>query len=232
MTKTPELTLELCAEETRRITFSPSRFIIAGWTGRDKAAMNKHIDELEELGVARPAETPMFYRASTSRLTQEELLQNPGENSSGEVEFVIFNIDGDWWIGAGSDHTDRHVEAYNITVSKQMCDKPVARQLWRYDDLKERWDSLEISSHATIGGERVVYQDGNVAAMLHPQDLVAAFEASTGTKFGPGDVMMGGTLAAIGGVRPAEAFEFLLRDPQTGRSISHGYSVETLPVVG
>ena len=232
MTKTPELTLELCAGETRQIAFSPSRFIIAGWTGRDKAAMEKHMDELEELGVARPDTTPVFYRASTSRLTQEELLQNPGENSSGEVEFVIFNIDGDWWIGAGSDHTDRSVEAYNITVSKQMCDKPVARQLWRYDDLKDRWDSLEIASHATIGGERVVYQDGNVAAMLHPQDLVDAFESGTGTKFGPGDVMMGGTLAAIGGVRPAEAFEFLLRDPQTDRTISHSYSVETLPVAG
>lgn len=231
MTKTPVLNLIQDCGEERKIAFTPQRFIIAGWTGRDKEAMEKHITELEEIGIARPPSTPVFYRASTSRLTSDELLQTTGEGSSGEVEFVLFNIDGEWWVGAGSDHTDRQVEAYNITVSKQMCDKPVASRLWRYDDVKDRWDDLKIRSYAIIDGERVTYQDGSVAAMLSAEDLVAAFEAETGTAFASGDVMMGGTLGAIGGIRPAEAFEFELRDGKTGRTISHGYKVETLPVV-
>ncbi len=232
MTKTPVLNLVLETDNEQEFAFSPKRFVIAGWTGRDKAAMEKHMAELEEMGIKRPAATPVFYRASTSRLTQEELMQNPGEGSSGEVEFVLFNIEGEWWVGTGSDHTDREVEAYNITVSKQMCDKPIANRLWRFADLRDRWDTLEIRSHATIDGERVTYQNGTVAAMLSPEELVAEFETQTGTKFGPGDVMMGGTLAAIGGVRPAEAFEFELHDAKLNRSISHAYHIETLPVVG
>ncbi|OYX11437.1 MAG: hypothetical protein B7Z15_11810, partial [Rhizobiales bacterium 32-66-8] len=43
--------------------------VIAGWTGRDKVALEKHIVELEELGVARPASTPIYYRCAAARLT-------------------------------------------------------------------------------------------------------------------------------------------------------------------
>lgn len=233
MKKPTELTLTLeDGAIERTISFTPSRFIVAGWTGRDKEAMEKHMTELEAIGIARPHSTPVFYRNSTSRLTTSDLLQTPGVGSSGEVEFVLFNIEGEFWVGVGSDHTDREVEAYNITVSKQMCDKPIASRLWRYDDLKANWDDLKITSHAVIDGERVTYQKGTVASMLSAEDLVTAFEEQTGTTFGPGDVMMGGTLGAIGGVRPAEVFEFELCDDKSGRRISHAYKIQTLPVEG
>ena len=42
--------------------------VIAGWTGRDKEALEKHIKELEELGVPRPASTPIYYRVAAARL--------------------------------------------------------------------------------------------------------------------------------------------------------------------
>lgn len=228
-------TLDLILDDgdnERAIRFQPTRFIVAGWTGRNREAMEKHIVELEALGIKRPQSTPVFYRNSTSRLTTAELLQIPGDNSSGEVEFVLFNIENDWWVGVGSDHTDRDVEKYNITVSKQMCDKPIASKLWRYSELRANWDSLKIKSHAVIDGKRVTYQDGTVAAMLSAEDLVATFEAETETRFGPGDVIMGGTLAAISGVRAADSFEFSICDENTGRTISHKYTVQTLPMMG
>ena len=231
MPHTLDLILDDRGQETP-IRFAPKRFIVAGWTGRDKAAMEHHMAELEALGIKRPAATPVFYRNSVTRLTTTELLQTPGAGSSGEVEFVLFNIDGTLWVGTGSDHTDREVEAYNITVSKQMCDKPVCNSLWPLEGLKGRWDRLEIESRAVIDGEVVTYQRGTVAAMLSPWDMIAAFEAETGTSFGDGDVMMGGTLAAIGGVRPASRFEFELRDPETGARLAHGYDVEVLANVG
>ncbi len=214
------------------IAFMPNRFIVAGWTSRNKAAMEHHMTELETLGIKRPATTPVFYRNATSRLTTADVLQTPGPGSSGEVEFVIFNIEGNLWIGAGSDHTDRDVEAYNITVSKQMCDKPICNRLWPFAALQEHWDSLEIESHAVIDGQKVTYQKGTVATMLAPGDLIAAFEQENGTTFAPGDVMMGGTLPAIGGVRPADRFEFSLRNPSTGAALAHGYDVEQLKNVG
>lgn len=214
------------------LAFSPTRFIVAGWTSRDKAAMEHHMAELEALGIKRPAATPVFYRNSVTRLTTTDILQTPGPGSSGEVEFVIFNLGGTLWIGAGSDHTDRDVEAYNITVSKQMCDKPICNRLWPLETLQDHWDTLEIESRATIDGTEVTYQKGTVAAMLSPADLIAAFEQETGTTFTDGDVMMGGTLPAIGGVRPAERFSFALHNPKSGGALAHGYDVEVLENVG
>ncbi|MEQ6249001.1 DUF2848 domain-containing protein [Sulfitobacter sp. HNIBRBA3233] len=228
---TLDLTL-VDGDEKRQVSFTPERFIVAGWTGRDKAAMEHHMAELEALGIKRPASTPVFYRNAVTRLVTTDLLQTPGAGSSGEVEYVLYNIDGEIWVGIGSDHTDREVEAYNITVSKQMCDKPVGTVLWRYDHLRAVWDDLAVESHATIDGDQVEYQRGTLAAMLPADALIAAFEADSGTRFGPGDVMMGGTLPAIGGVRPAERFDFSLTDPRSGARLSHGYRIEVLPNVG
>jgi uncharacterized protein DUF2848 len=205
--------------------------IIAGWTARDIAAMEKHIKELEEIGVVRPATTPIYYRVGAARITTADSIQATGGDSSGEVEFVIATIDGKLWIGAGSDHTDRKVEIYNITVSKQMCDKPVAAALWPWEEVADHWDSLILRSHAVIGGKRELYQDGKVAAMRTPLDLIEGYNSGQGA-FDDGSIMFGGTLAAKGGIRSAERFEFELVDEKLGRRIAHGYNIEPLPVLG
>src|ERR1700744_1758878 len=70
-----------------------TQLIIAGWTGRDPVARDKHIAELEELGIARPASTPIYYRAAASRVTTAAILEATGLESSGEVEFVIVNAE-------------------------------------------------------------------------------------------------------------------------------------------
>ena len=44
--------------------------------------------------------------------------------------------------------------------------------------------------------------------------------------------MFGGTFAAIGGIRPADRFEFELEDPVLKRTIRHGYDVITMPERG
>lgn len=205
--------------------------IIAGWTARDVAAMEKHIKELEEIGVARPASTPIYYRVGAVRITTADSIQAAGGDSSGEVEFVMARIDGKLWIGAGSDHTDRKVETYNITVSKQMCDKPVAAALWPWEEIADHWDNLIIRSHVVIGGKRELYQEGKVAAMRTPIELIEGYNRGQGS-FDDGSIMFGGTLAAKGGIRPAERFEFELVDEKLGRKIAHGYNIEPLPVLG
>jgi hypothetical protein len=205
--------------------------IIAGWTARDVAAMEKHIKELEEIGVPRPATTPIYYRVGAARITSADSIEAAGGESSGEVEFVMVKIGGKLWIGAGSDHTDRKVETYNITVSKQMCDKPVAATLWPWDEVAGHWDTLVLRSHAVIGGKRELYQEGKVAAMRLPLELIDGYNRDQGS-FEDGSVMFGGTLAAKGGIRPAERFEFELVDETLGRKIAHGYNIEPLPVLG
>ena len=203
--------------------------IIAGWTGRDAEAVEKHIRELEALGVKRPATTPIFYRVASARLTTEPSIEVLGTQSSGEVEFVLLQTLGELWIGTGSDHTDREVEAYGVSVSKQMCEKPIAPLFWRYAEVAAHWDQLILRSYATIDGKRVLYQEGSVAAMRHPDDLIERY-AKGG--LAEDTLMFCGTHAVHGGVRPAARFEFELEDPVLQRKIAHGYDVVTLPIFG
>lgn len=202
--------------------------IIAGWTGRDRVALEKHIAELEELGVKRPPTTPVFYRVSASRLSTAPLMEACGSASSGEVEFVLLKHAGRLWVGVGSDHTDREVETYNITVSKQMCDKPIAPAFWELDSVAGHWDRLVLRSFVVEKGERVLYQEGSVASMLSPDDLLRRWDQD----LADGTVMFCGTLAARGGIRPAERFEYELEDPVTGRRLAHGYDIASLPMSG
>ena len=214
----------------QRTAVTIKQLVVAGWTGRDPVAVEKHIKELEELGVKRPASTPIFYRASVARLTTQGVIEATGDASGGEVEYLLLRHDGRLWVGAGSDHTDRQVETYGVTVSKQMCDKPMAAQFWAYDEVAPHWDRLMLRSYVTEGGKRSTYQDGTVAAMLPPQDLLARYGADN--KMTDGTLMFCGTLAARGGVRATPNFEFELEDPVLGRKISHGYRVISLPVLG
>ena len=124
------------------LTLAIDQAVIAGWTGRDPVARDKHITELEAIGIARPATTPIYYRCSARRITLADSIEVSGGDSSGEVEFVLIGWQGRIFVGCGSDHTDRKVEAYSVTVSKQMCDKPVASVLWELEDVIAHWDRL------------------------------------------------------------------------------------------
>jgi hypothetical protein len=132
-------------------------------------------------------------------------------------------------VGTGSDHTDREVEAYGVSVSKQMCEKPIASVFWRFEDVAAHWDRLMLRSYAIIDGNRVLYQEGSVAAMRHPEDLIGRY-AKTGLS--DGTLMFCGTLAVHGGLRPAQRFEFEIEDPVLERKIQHGYDVVSLPNLG
>ena len=215
---------------SRPATVAIDQAIVAGWTGRDAAAVEKHIRELEALGVKRPATTPIFYRVSASRLTTDDTIEAVGESSGGEVEFVLLQHGGRLWVGTGSDHTDREVEKYGVTVSKQMCDKPVAPAFWAFDEVAPHWDRLLLRSHVEENGQRVLYQDGSVAAMIDPRDLMQRHAADG--RLPENTIMFCGTLAAHGGVRATKSFAFELEDPVLGRKISHAYRVRTLPILG
>ncbi|MDE8651532.1 DUF2848 domain-containing protein [Novosphingobium album (ex Liu et al. 2023)] len=224
------LSVTLHERDTAKIAQVAVRhLVIAGWTGRDRAALEKHIAELEELGICRPASTPIFYRVAAARLTTAPVIEASGGASSGEVEFAVLRHAGKLWIGVGSDHTDREVEAYGVTVSKQMCDKPVAAHFWDYADVLPHWDRLILRSFIVEQGERRLYQEGPVTAMLAPADLLALWN---GGEMAEGTLMFCGTLAAQGGIRPSPGFAFELEDPVFGRTIAHRYAICELEVAG
>ena len=223
------LTLQRGATTARR-EVAIDNAVVAGWTGRDPAAVERHIRELELLGVKRPATTPIFYRVAAARLTTDADIEVVGEKSGGEVEFVLLQHGGRLWVGAGSDHTDREVETYGVTVSKQMCDKPIAPIFWAFDEVAPHWDRLILRAHVTEHGARVPYQEGTVAAMMDPKSLLARY-AEVG-RLDENTLMFCGTLAAKGGVRPTAQFAFELEDPVMQRTIAHAYAVRSLPLLG
>ena len=212
-----------------RISVGIDQLIIAGWAGRDEAAIRHHIEELAAIGVPRPSSVPVYYRVSADNLTQAERLVVLGPDSSGEVEPVVIALADGLWIGVGSDHTDRKAETVGIALSKQMCGKPIGHTLWRLADVEDHWDRLVLRAWATINGERVLYQEGQLAALRSPRDLIERYP--DGSELPPGTAMFCGTLGAIGGIRPATKFEIELDDPVLGRRMHHAYEVDPLPVV-
>ena len=201
--------------------------IIAGWTGRNVEAMEAHISELEKLGVSRPTKTPTFYRCAVEQLTMEREFQVIGTDSSGEIEFFILSLDDGYWVGLGSDHTDRAVEVIDVTVSKQMCAKPIAKKLWRYDDIIDHWNDLTLKSSIIVDGKEEEYQEGLVTTMKDPKDLISLYTG--GKKLLPGTLMFCGTLAVSGGVRSADIFQASLIDPILDRKIEFSYQAIILP---
>lgn len=203
--------------------------VIAGWTGRDEAALRHHIEELAALGVPPPSSVPVFYRAAAANLTHATRIEVLGPDTSGEAEPVLVSLDGDLFLGLGSDHTDRKAEAAGIALSKQLCAKPVAPTLWRFAEAEAHWDALELSSTIIENGAEVTYQRGTLAAMRHPRELMAL--RPDGPALPAGTAMFCGTLGAIGGIRPASRFAMRLHDPVLGRTMEHHYEVAALPVV-
>ncbi len=223
--------LELGFHDTdiRREPASLNKLVVAGWTGRDSAAVAHHIEELKALGVPAPSRTPLFYLGSLSRVTCASAIEVLGGDTSGEAEFVLLQHKGALWVGIGSDHTDRKLEAYGVAASKQICDKPIGTEFWRYDAVAPHWDQLMLRAHATIDGKRELYQDGPVAKMMSPKSLLSLY-TENGT-LPDGTLMFCGTLAAIGGIRPADRFECELIDPVLQRTIRCDYDINVLPVI-
>ncbi|HXL75074.1 MAG TPA: DUF2848 domain-containing protein [Burkholderiales bacterium] len=195
--------------------------VIAGWTGRDERSLRKHIRELEDLGVKPPKTTPIFYRVSANLLTQSNEIQVSGPDTSGEVEFVLLQ-GSELRVALGSDHTDRKAETIGVSLSKQLCAKPVSRESWRYDEVRPHWERLMLRSWT----DGKLYQEGPVTAIRSPEDLMSRYPLK------PGYAMFCGTLAAKDGIRGGARFTMELEDPVLKRKLSHEYRVKVLPVEG
>jgi hypothetical protein len=205
--------------------------VIAGWTGRNTAALDAHIKELEAVGVKRPKTVPIFYRVAAALLTTAEAIEVMADKSSGEVEFVLYALDDGLWLGVGSDHTDRKAETIGVTLSKQMCAKPVGPTLWCYDEVKPHWDRLILRSFVPgDGGTRRLYQEGPVTNMRSPEELIRLYTGSD--RLAPGTAMFCGTFAVHGGISSSGTFDMELDDPVLGRKLVHRYRIVSLPDEG
>ncbi len=163
--------MQLIDERGTAIDFEPDAFIIAGYTGRDRASVQAHIDELAHQGIAPPPSVPMWYEMPASLLTTADRIDVPTAETCGEVEPVLIGVGGALYLGIGSDHTARDVEREDIAKSKRICPKPIGRDVVRIDTLDARFDDLTLES--SIDGE--AYQSGTFAQIVSLATLHAGF---------------------------------------------------------
>jgi Protein of unknown function (DUF2848) len=204
--------------------------VIAGWTGRDVAALNHHIEELKAIGVQPPSKVPLYYRVAAQMLTQADRIQVLGDDTSGEVEPVLVGTADRLWVTVGADHTDRKLESYGVAVSKQVCPKVIGRTAWRFEEVEPHWDKLVLRSFITEGGKKVLYQEGPLARIRPPRELVAGWRGGD-KRLPAGTAMFCGTLPALGAIRSSSRFEMEIEDPVLARKLVHAYDVEALPLI-
>jgi hypothetical protein len=213
-------------ETGKQIDFVARRIWIAGYTGRDQAAVRAHIDELAAQGIPAPQEVPTIFRVSLDRLSAETELEVLGGQTSGEAEVVLLVDADEIWVTVGSDHTDRALERVDISASKQVCPKPVSAEVWKYTDLRDRWDNLVLRSWVGEADREQLYQEGRMAAVLPPEELLGLLHRRLGRSL-DGSVIYTGTIPLRSGVFLTKPyFEAELCDGLTGRSIHCRYKAQ------
>lgn len=207
------------------VEVEPAMVVAAGFTGRDRAAAEIHAAELRAEGITIPDRLPSFYPVPAHLLTRRSAITVASGSTSGEVEVALVIGPGRTLVTLASDHTDRAVERLDIGVSKQVCPKPIAAAAWDHDVVGDRWDALLLESWIHERGERTPYQRGFAS------ELTPAAELDAAIPFGARPdsyVLLGGTLPAIGGIRPSARFEARLTDTVSGDVIELAYDVAVL----
>ena len=208
------------------VRFSAKRLIVAGYTGRDAAAVASYIAKLEHEGIAPPSEVPSYFVLGADRLTTGTTMEATSAESCGEVEFALLIDDDEIYVAVASDHTDRALESVDIPASKQSCVKVISREVWRLADVEDHWDQLTFESRTPAGAESA-YQSGPVAALRPPAELMALVEGRFG---GPmaGTVILSGTIGAVTEFQYHATFAVALTDPTTGRKLATSYTVKNV----
>jgi hypothetical protein len=231
-------TLELKLDDGKTVKplfFRVERMVNAGYVGRDMAAVQAHIEELAHEGVPKPTEIPMIFPVSVRNLTTDERIEVVGNRTSGEVEYVLLMAADRIYIGVGSDHTDRQVEASSIVKSKQICPNILSSTVWDYASVRDRWDELMLQSWVKpFGADReVLYQSAPCGTIIEPGAILDRIRTKMTDRRTDGLVVFSGTVPVVtANMIYGEHFRCELRDPLAGRSLSCGYRVEPLEYLG
>ncbi|WP_271219002.1 DUF2848 family protein [Streptosporangium carneum] len=206
-----------------RLAVSPERLIVAGYTARDEAAVAEHIAELEAIGVPRPSSVPAFYDLDPGLLTTDGVIEVRGPSTSGEVEPVLVRHGGRYFLGVGSDHTDRDLERADIAASKAACPKPVGDTVVEIGAGMStlNWDGLTALS--SVDGR--TYQAGPVATLRHPADLLERMTAAVGEVSGD-LVLFCGTMPLLRGEFTYGGHWRMRLELPAGTVLAHAYETK------
>jgi hypothetical protein len=212
----------------KEVSFEIKGAILCGYTGRDQSAVKRHIEELKKEGVKPPPSVPTFYPKPPQGIALEGGMDVEGQETSGEVEYVLLANPKGIWVGLGSDHTDRELERHDILKSKQVCPTILSRSLWKYEEVKDHWDEIAIRSWATKAGKKVPYQESTLATILPPEELIRLVQQKVRGSLEGIAIYSGTPPLKTDGIIFADRFEGELYDPILKRKLTLHYSIHTL----
>lgn len=205
------------------------KVLCVGFAGRNRAKVLEHVRELEQIGVTAPKRIPIIYPCTGLLATTADKVQVIGNETSGEVEFVIIPKQDKIYVGLCSDHTDRAMETVSIEKSKQCAAKPIAQIVWDYEEVKDHWDELCLRSWSIKDGIRQIYQDGKLSSILNVEDLLEEIRMVY-SEIPKDSIICSGTLPTSDGFVYGNRFEMELEDPILKRKITHSYLIENLEI--
>lgn len=222
-------TFDVLNEGSTQIMLKTRSLIVAGYTGRDEEAVREHIEELAAIGIPPPPQVPMLYDLDPDLLTSDKVVEVGPGLISGEIEPVLIRHQVRWYLGVGSDLTDRGLEREDVKISKAACPKPLGRNVLPlpedvttggFDDV---WDQIQAVSY--LDGEP--YQKGSLASLRPPSDLIPRVVEEIGSSRHVEEdiIVFAGTLPLIGGeFRAGTAWEARLTLPE-GPPLIHQHEI-------
>ena len=223
-----ELVLE-SKQERRELAFRYNRMVNAGYVGKNKEEVRRHIDELAAKGIPGPKSIPVLYPVVCNVLSLEPTIEVYGNETSGEVEYVLCVVTEDEvYVGLGSDHTDRHLEETDIPRAKQICPNIMGRAVWPLAEVENHWDDLLITASVLNNGKDTLYQEGRLGLLLSPAELMSFVKSKI-----PGPlenlIIFSGTLGTLTGEFIfGQKFSARLIDEKLNRRIDIFYDVKPL----
>lgn len=200
-----------------------------GFTIRDAAQMQEHLDEVAKEGVTPPVcdDPPIIFPISPWAWLTGTDCEVQTTHTSGEVEILMIDTEDELFVGVGSDHTDRKLEAVDIPWSKQVAPNVIAPVVWPWSEVADHWDECTLDSWVVDDGQRIHFQHASVSEFWTPTDMVAG-AARRIPALRP-RAFLSGTVVSIGHTLSyGRHWELRLHDPVLGRTIEHAYDVTVL----
>ncbi len=212
----------------------------AGMCSRDREAVKATLEARRRDGLSWTEKPYWTYRLSPYLLTTEGVTEVQGALTGGEVEAVAVFVDGDEFVGVGSDQCDREMDTLFLEKPKQMCPHSLSPTVWRLDDVGDHWDEIQLESQVRVGKTVVDVQRFTLSELVPLETWIE----KCGLREGSGaTVFYSGTGSTVPELHeqlerlglPEETAsgvgdEYLMRmfDPVLDREIRHSYVVNVL----
>ena len=225
-----EIQLLLQKDNTLKpLSFSVDKMVNAGFTGRDQSEVRHHLDELAAKGIEVPEITPTLYPVIPSNLIMQEAIEVYGEETSGEIEYVLFiKDDKQIYVGIGSDHTDRKLEELDIPRAKQITPNLISPVVWELSEVVGHWDTLSMECSVKKGKDTFLYQKGGLGLLMSPSELMEFVSKKIEGPLNNVAIFSGTVKMETTDFVFADTFSGLLTDPTLDRSIMFSYAVNPM----